>query len=125
MHSFIPNFFNDYLENTSYSFSRPWYERQGWYAIEKDEKTYILLNVLGVSEKDIDVTVDVSEQSGKHILSVKGKTHNDLIDKDFSVQMKWITNPIKEVVKSFENGIMTLEIEYETPIKPNVKVRNK
>ena len=125
MDSFVPNFFSDYLCNTSYSFSRPWYESKGWYSIEKDDKTYILLNVLGVSEKDIDITVDSSEQVNKKVLSVKGKTHNDLIDKDFSVQMKWITNPIKEVVKSFENGILTLELEYETPTKPIVNIRSK
>ena len=125
MNSFVPNFFNDCLENTSYSFSRPWYERKGWYAIEKEGKTFILVNVLGVAEKDVIVNVDSSIQSGKHLLSVNGKTHNDLIDKDFAIQIKWVTEPLKEVVKSFENGIMTLELEYEKPVKPMVKIINK
>jgi len=125
MSPFASNYFGDYLLNTFYSFSRPMYERTGWYATESEGNTYILVNTLGVAEKDIDVSVDASENPNKHVLSVKGRTHNDLIDKDFSIDMRWITNPVKEVHASFADGIMTLKLEFESPVKPSVKIVRK
>lgn len=119
-------FFKDYLESYGYSFSRPMYESKGWKAIEKEGKTYILMNTLGVSEDDIEVSVDATEHPNKQLLSVSGKTHNELFDKDFSIGMKWlVSNPIKEIVKSFQDGLMTLEIEFQSPIKPSVTIRSK
>lgn len=120
------DFFSDYFQNVGYGFSRPFYESKGWYAKEKDGKTFVVVNVLGINEKDIDVFVDSTDNPNKQQLSVSGKTHNELLDKDFSVNVKFlVSHPMKEVVKSFENGLLILEIEYDEPVKPNVSIRGK
>ena len=111
-------FFND----TDYFFHRPMLERQGYYWIEKEGKAFLLLNVLGVDDKDIDVQNNPAS-NGKQCLTITGNTHNEVFNKDFSVKMSFIINePMKEVKWKTSNGFMTLEITFEEPVKPAVKI---
>jgi len=122
----VSDFFSDYLQNVGYGFNRPFYESKGWYAKEKDGKTFVVVNVLGVNEKDVDVSVNSTDNPNKQSLSVTGKTQNELLEKEFSVNVRFlVSHPMKEVVKTFENGLLILEIEYDEPVKPNVLIRNK
>lgn len=118
--------FNNFFDSYFYSFNRPMYERSGWMAVEKDGKITLVVNALGVDPKDIDVTVENSDTATNQILVLSGKTHNAVLDKDFSISMKWnLYKRVREVVKSFDNGLVVLEVEFETPVKPSVLIRSK
>lgn len=118
--------FNNFFDNYFYSFNRPMYERSGWMAVEKDGRVTIVVNALGVSPEDINITVENSETASNQILVLGGKTHNSILDKDFSISMKWnLYKGVREVVKSFDNGLVVLEVEFETPVKPSVLIRSK
>lgn len=124
--NFTSDFFEDILRQSSYGFNRPMYERKGWVSIEKDGKAFVFVNVLGINEKDIDVSVNSTDNPNHYLLSVSGKTKNELLDKEFSTEIQFtVFRPMKEVLKSVENGLLTLEIEFEEPVKPKVSIRNK
>lgn len=109
-------------EIRSYRFSRPMFEREGWYAIEKDGKLFILFNALGVDEKDLTVEVK-SAENNKEMICVKGSTKDELFDKEFSVGMNFLVGrPMEQVKTSVKNGFLTLEVSFKEPVQPSVKV---
>jgi hypothetical protein len=119
----FPDFFS--FSVPDYCFHRPMLERQGYYTAEKDNKLYILLNVLGVSKKDIQIDVKAGDGDSQ-VLSVIGSTHNDVFDKEFEVRMSFIIRKaMQEVNWDVENGFMTLEISFNEPVKPAVKILSK
>jgi HSP20 family molecular chaperone IbpA len=117
---YFDDFFFPVLD--SYRFHRPMLERQGWYSLEKDGKLLVLLNVLGIDEKDL--TVDVkSAENNKEMICVNGSTKDELFDKDFSVNMNFLVGkPMEQVKTSVKNGFLTLEISFKEPVLPSVKV---
>lgn len=123
----MPFDLNSFFNNVTYSFSRPFYESRGYYAVEKDGKLFLVLNILGINENDLDVSVENDPDNvGWQILIVKGTTHNEILDKDFSLTWKRSTRkPISEIAKNVKDGLLTLEITFVEPVKPSVKIFDK
>lgn len=112
---------NDFFKEF-YRFDRPFQEVQGYYITQNEDNNHIVcLNALGVDPADI--TVEVIEEEGYQYLNVNGKTHNELLSKDFLVDFSFrVRKPIKRIVKSFSFGLLTLNIEYDSPIRPKVEI---
>lgn len=118
--------FNSFFPVT-YSFSRPFYESLGHYAIQKDGVVYIAINMLGIAKDNIEVSVENDPtRKYQHILTVKGKTYNELLDKEFAVTWrKGSLESIASVDYYIENGLLILEVKFEEPVKPSVKITAK
>jgi HSP20 family molecular chaperone IbpA len=114
------------LPYVTYSFSRPMQESEDSYTIEQDGKLIVYINALGISKEDIGVHVEVDpENPNKQYLIVKGKTHNDILDRDFGLTWKrYSMTPIDTVDPKLENGLLKLEITFKTPVKPDVKINS-
>lgn len=111
----------------TYSFSRPFYESSGHYVVAKDGVVYIAINMLGIAKDNIEVNVE-NDPTKKYqqILTVKGKTYNELLDKEFAVTWrKGSLDNIASVDYYTENGLLILEIKFEEPVKPSVKITAK
>lgn len=113
------------LPYVTYSFSRPFQESDGFYAVENDGKLFITINALGINENDIDVQVETDpENASKQYLLVRGKTHNETLDKDFSLTWKrYSFKPFDKIDWNLKNGLLTLEIAFKSPIKPDVSIK--
>jgi HSP20 family molecular chaperone IbpA len=111
----------------NYSFSRPFYESDGFEAVEKDGKLYIVINALGISKENIQVSVETDpENANKQNLLVKGNTHNEVLDKEFSLTWKRYTlRPISQIDWELKNGLLTMEIAFKSPVKPDVLINQR
>lgn len=102
------------------SWNRPVREVKG-YEIRRAEYGYlIIVNTLGIGEEDIEIGVE------NKILSLKGKTNNEKIMFENSVQYSWTLENLKERVKEVrhesKNGLTLLHIHTEIEDVPAIKV---
>lgn len=106
-----------------YAFHRPMLERIGYYEMEKNGKLYLLVNALGISQDDVNVDVQPSEVHNRQVIKISGETYNQLFDKKFSIRLTFnVYKPMKKINKLVENGFLTLEIEFDEPVKPSVEI---
>ena len=104
----------DTLPYVTYSFSRPFQESDGFYSVEKDGKIIVTVNALGINEGDIDVQVETDPaNTNKQFLVVKGKTHNEILDKE------GIELTIKSFITTFEKHNIT-KVDTNCEFDPNV-----
>jgi HSP20 family molecular chaperone IbpA len=113
---------SDFFDFSDYFFSRPMLERNGTFILDKDGKSYVLLNALGVDEKDI--VIDTTKDAlNRNILNVSGKTHDDVFDKDYSMKISFILlKDVKNVKWTTKNGFVTLVLEFAEPVKPAISI---
>lgn len=113
----------DFLRN-EYAFTRPVQDMHPYEYIEKDGKSIVILNTLGVSEKDMDITV--GSEDGQNYIFVNGVTHNEIKDRDYKIRMKFrIRKNIEKIEWESQDGLTYLYISFEEPIKPQVKIVRK
>jgi len=105
------------------NWTRPVYEATGYKVIPVDAGYQIVLNVLGIKEKDITIKVD------RGVLSVSGKTENELIKFTNSVNYKFnienIKNDLDEVKYEAQDGLMILTLVLKEPKENKVKITRK
>jgi HSP20 family molecular chaperone IbpA len=105
------------------NWTRPVYEATGYKIIPVDTGYQIVLNVLGIKEKDITIKVD------RGVLSVSGKTENELIKFTNSVNYKFniqsIKNDLEEIKYEAQDGLMILTLALKEPKENKVKITRK
>jgi HSP20 family molecular chaperone IbpA len=112
----------DFLSNF-YSFNRPIKDMYPYRIVKKDDKIIIVLNTLGVSEEDINVDIEAGDIPNRQILKVGGKTHDEIADMDYDINMKFaISKEIDKIDWGNLNGVTYLYIYFKEPTKPNVKI---
>lgn len=117
-------FFNDVLTASKQksSFRRPFLENVGYTHIEKDGDIYLVLNVLGIDEKDLKVSFEPTDRINTLNLVIDGKTYNETLDYDFSFKRSFtIEKPVKKYGVKVENGLLTIKLEFEQPVKPQIE----
>lgn len=116
------NFADDFFKEF-YRYKRPFQEVEG-YVIKQDEdgNSIVVINALGVDPADIDINV-TQDDSNYQTLAIVGKTQNSVLEKDFSIELYFkVRKPIKKIIKSFSSGLLSLEIQYNKPIQPQVEI---
>ncbi|MFA5300333.1 MAG: hypothetical protein WC389_19285, partial [Lutibacter sp.] len=123
----VPFDLDSFFTKRVVAYTRPFYETKGSYTVEKDGKLFIVLNALGISKEDLTVEVENDQcYSGWQVLKVKGSTQNDVIDKNFSLTWSYSSpKPITKIEKTVKDGLVTLEVTFDEPVKPNVKILDK
>ena len=113
------------LFDSSIFFKRPFLERNGYAAQEKDGKIILKINVAGLSKEDLSVDVLDGEYPYSALLVVRGERADELFGL-FKVNNKFSFRKVPKTISSeLENGYLTLTIESDEPIKPDVKVNWK
>jgi len=122
-----PYDFYSTFDDLHYCFQHLFQEQDGQYSVEKDGKIILMVNVLGVRKEDLDVKVDNDrDHQGWQIITVKGKTNNEAVNREFSVfWQKRVKNSIKKLDGVVENGVLTLTLEFNEPVKPSVEISVK
>jgi HSP20 family molecular chaperone IbpA len=105
------------------NWTRPVYEATGYKVIPVENGYQIVLNVLGIKEKDIAIKVD------RGVLSVSGKTENELIKFTNSVNYKFniekFKNDLDEVKYEVQDGLMIVTLILKEPKENKVKITRK
>ncbi len=119
----FPLFYDDVFASKQKStFRRPFYENVGYTHIEKDGDVYLVFNVLGIDEKDLKVSFEPTNNINTLNLVIDGKTHNETLDYDFSFkQILTVRKPVKRYGSKVENGLLTIKLEFEQPVKPQIE----
>ena len=113
------------LFDSSIYFKRPFLERSGYGAQEKDGKLILKVNVAGLSKDDLSVEVLGADHPYTASLHIRGEKKDEIFG-TFKVNNRFVSrqNP-KHIDSELENGFLTLSIEFDEPIKPEVKVNWK
>lgn len=121
--------FFDYFifDRPRYTFTRNIFDMYPWRFVNKDGKLYIVLNFLGIDEKDINISVENSDDNQyPYWLIVEGKTKNDLLDSEYSVKIPFKVKKEPENIDwTLNNGLLTLEISFKELPKLEVKINKK
>ena len=113
----FPTLFDD-----SIFFRRPFLERQGYSAQEKDGKLVLKVNVLGLGKEDIKVRVEPVDNPNHMLLIIEGEKTDELSN-NFKVNNRfYLHKQPKQVDPTVENGILTLVVEFKEPVIPDVKI---
>jgi HSP20 family molecular chaperone IbpA len=112
------------LDNTKYFYSRPTKDRFPYWVDQKEDgKINLVINAVGVSEKDVQVEVKSSESPNIEYLVVKGESKNDWMDTNYSINMTFsMYRHIEEINWYTKDGLLYLEISLKQPVKPSVKI---
>ena len=102
------------------NWNRPVKEAKGYSILTVDNGYQIVMNVLGIKEKDLSIKVD------KGVLSVQGKTENELIHFTNSVNYQFnidtIKNDIVEIKYDVADGLMILNLILKQPKEKDIKI---
>jgi len=113
--------FASFFNATNY-FDRPFLERDGYAVKEKDGRLIMKVNVLGLGKDNIKINVSPARTPNYQILSVEGE-HEDELFGTFKVNQRFtLYKQMDAYVASLQNGILTLEISFVEPVRPDVKV---
>ncbi len=113
------------LFDSSIYFKRPFLERSGYAAQEKDGKIILKINVAGLSKEDLTIEVLDAEYPYTASVSIRGEKEDALFG-TFKVNNRFLFRKTpKQIDSQLENGFLTLSIEFDEPIKPDVKVNWK
>lgn len=113
------------LFDSSIYFKRPFLERSGYATQEKDGKLILKVNVAGLSKEDLTVEVLDADYPYAASLQIRGEREDDLFGM-FKVNNRFLFRKTpKQIDSELENGFLTLSIEFDEPIKPNVKLNWK
>ena len=115
------------FDRNNFYFSRLTKDMQPWREVDKDGKQYLVLNFLGIDESDMDLKVEPTNEPWYPFkLTVCGKTHNDLLNTDYSTNMTFrLAKEPKDILYTLKDGLLTLEITYQEPVKPSVNISKK
>jgi hypothetical protein len=58
-------------------------------------------------------------------VEITGKTHNELLDKDYNFRMSYILKDLAGIEWDAKDGILVMEITFKEPVKSNVLVVRK
>lgn len=113
------------LFDSSIYFKRPFLERSGYATQEKDGKLVLKVNVAGLSKEDLAVEVLDADYPYSSLLQIRGEKEDDLFGM-FKVNNRFLFRKTpKQIDSQLENGFLTLLIEFDEPIKPDVKINWK
>lgn len=113
------------LFDSSIFFKRPFLERSGYAAQEKDGKIFLKVNVAGLSTEDLNIEVEPADYPYTSLLVIRGEKEDELFG-TFKVNNRFLFRKTpKNINSELENGFLTLEIEFDEPIKPDVKINWK
>ena len=106
-----------------YSFDRATKDMIPYAQTERDGKLFLVVNVLGVSKNDIKIEVKATDKKDVSFLVISGKTRKEVLDRDYRVNMGfYIYRPMKSLEWDVENGLLQMEIQFEEPVSPSVKI---
>lgn len=114
--------FTDFFDRSSYFFSRPMLERDGYTAKTTSEGNILLtINALGIDYGDIDVKVE--EVGGNHCLVVKGESR--IGEEKYSLNTKFtVFKQVESIDTEYKNGLLFIEVKFETNV-PSIKINRK
>lgn len=114
----------DPFELLFHKFNRPFQEVKGgiFKSSEDGSKGTVYINALGVKEEDIDISFRNGERNGTIEFMVKGESKID--DSEvFNVNVTFLVfRSVKTLKKRFENGLVILELGFNEPSQPDIKI---
>jgi HSP20 family molecular chaperone IbpA len=94
-------------------------------SFEKDGRSIVLINALGVDGNDIKIKAYLAMDNSE-IISIVGNTKNNMFNKDFKLDITFTTKkPIEEILWDVKNGFLTLDVKFQEPISQAVKITRK
>lgn len=115
--------FNSFLFDDSIFFRRPFLEKDGYAVKEKDGKLVLKINVVGLGKDDLEIKILPTNNPDHQMLVVKGEREDELFGK-FQINNRfYLHRQAKNIESSIDKGILTLEVEFQEPVVPDVQVK--
>jgi len=107
-----------------YNFRRPEKDMTPYTIINKDEKTIIIHNVVGINKEDLKVVMKL-ENSNK-MLDISGETKDEITGQMYSINSRFKVNQntdVESIDSEMKNGLLYITIEYKKPVEKTIKVK--
>lgn len=113
-------FFN--WDKSFYNFDRIVHDQAPYKILNKDNKLVIVHNVVGIDQKDIKI--DIEQEDDRSFLVISGKTHNDDLNYDYTVNSRFAFNAsrVDKINYKMENGLLYIEIKKKGQEKPKISI---
>ena len=116
------------FEPSRYFFNRCGiYDMRPYKLVEQDGELILILNTLGIDEKDIQIEPEPDHYGNYALyLKVTGKTKNPITEEEHSISMRFGSyKEISSVEHESKDGLTYLKIKFVEPVAPKVSISNK
>lgn len=96
--------------------------------IKDDKKDIIVLNALGVAEKDIKIEVKRSDLNDRtNYLYIEGETKNEITGTDYSISNRFTLNrsKVKEIKYECKDGLLYIDVFYKEEAIKEIPISKK
>jgi HSP20 family molecular chaperone IbpA len=119
--------FYDFLgwDKTAYAFNRSVKDTYPYNIKDCEDKIVIVHNVVGIKPDDISVVVENGD--GRDKLIINGKTHNEVLDSDYTVHssFRFNSDDFKSIDYHTEDGLLYIELNKRQAKKKQIAVNKK
>jgi HSP20 family molecular chaperone IbpA len=108
-----------------YKFGRTIKDMYPYEVIRKDNSSIVIHNVVGISPKDIKVSVE--KENKVDYLVITGATKNEITSENYSVSSRFQidSDEISNIDWFLKDGLLYIEVFFKEPQKPDIKINHK
>lgn len=119
----LNDFFADF-DKEFYKFTRPTKDMKPYRIVNKDEKTFIVVNAVGIKKEDIKITSERLNRTD--YLVINGESKNEILNTSYSINLRFIINPeaIENIEWFVEDGLLYIECKTRQ-VKSEINIKAK
>lgn len=106
-----------------YNFVRPEKDMTPYTVVNKENKTILIHNVVGINKEDLKITTKT--ENGEKILYISGQTKDSVSGNEYSVnsRFKVKAQAIKKIDCECKNGLLYVTISYDEPNEEEITIK--
>ena len=119
--NFLDNFFD--FDRKFYNFSRPEKDMTPYTVVNKENKTILIHNVVGINKEDLKI--NTKTENGEKILYISGQTKDEISGNDYSInsRFKVKAQAIQNIECECKNGLLYVTITYDKPTEEEIVIK--
>lgn len=105
-----------------YTFSRQEKDMTPYSVIQKENKTILVHNVIGLNKEDLNIILKT--ESHNQILYITGTSQDSITGSKYSISSRFLLKAaeVKTVESEVKNGLLYVTIEYKEPDINEIKI---
>lgn len=111
------------FDRNFYHFQRDEKDMNPYSIIDKDGKSIIIHNVVGINKDDLKITLKT--ENGHKTLYITGQTKDPITNNDYSINSRFTVkaSAIKNITSECKNGLLYITIEYKEPKEEEITIK--
>ena len=121
LNNLVDNLFD--FDRNFYNFARPEKDMTPYTVVNKEDKTILVHNVVGINKEDLKITVKT--ENGEKVLYITGQTEDLVTENKYSVNSRFIVKAqaIKKIESECKNGLLYITISYNKPTEEEIEIK--